>query len=87
MFSAHIVTWIKNDWSHRPSSSPRPIVSKVASSVSIMEVDISVEPCTIPAALAITLWETSKTAITILNVLERMRMAQAVLNIHLKKIQ
>ena len=39
------------------------------------------------AALAITLWDISNTAMTILNVLERMRMAAAVLNIHLKKIQ
>ena len=63
------------------------MVSRLASSVSIMEKEMSVEPCTIPAALAITLWDTSNTAITILNVLDRMRMAAAVLKIHLKKIQ
>ena len=51
------------------------MVSRLASSVSIMEEEMSVEPCTIPAALAITLWDTSNTAITILNVLDRMRMA------------
>ena len=49
--------------------------------------EMSVEPCTIPAALAITPWDTSNTAMTILNVLDRMRMAAAVLKIHLKKIQ
>ena len=49
--------------------------------------EISVEPWITPAELAITLCDTSKIALTILNVLERIRMAAAVLKIHLKKIQ
>ena len=48
---------------------------------------MSVELCTSPAAREITLCDTSNTAITILNVLDRMRIAAAVLKIHLKKIQ
>ena len=34
-----------------------------------------------------TLWDTSNTAMTILKVLDKIKMAQAVLKIHLKKIQ
>ena len=55
--------------------------------LSSMDALMSVEPRTSPAALAITLWDISNTAMTILNMLERMRMAAAVLKIHLKKIQ
>ena len=52
-----------------------------------MASEMSVEPCTIPAARAMTLWDTSNTAMTMLKVLDKIKMAQAVLNIHLKKIQ
>ena len=78
---------MRNDWSHRPSRGPTSIASKVASRLSSMDALMSVEPRTSPAALAITLWDISNTAMTILNVLERMRIAAAVLKIHLKKIQ
>ena len=63
------------------------LVSSVASKSASMASEMSVEPCTIPAARAMTLWDTSNTAMTILKVLDKIKMAQAVLNIHLKKIQ
>ena len=83
IFSAHMVTPIMEDWSHSPNSGPKSIPSSVVSSwVSISGV-MSVEPWMSPADCAITLWDTSNTAITILNVFDRIRMAQDVLNIHL----
>ena len=58
---------------------PSSVVSRFAS----ISAEMSVEPRTSPDALAITLCDTSNTAMTILKVLERIRMAMAVLNIHL----
>ena len=78
---------IKIDWSHRPKREPSPIVSSVASKSASISGEMSVEPWITPAELAITLCDTSKIALTILNVLERIRMATAVLKIHLKNIQ
>ena len=87
MFSAHMVTWISSDCMKRPSSDPIPIVSRVASRLSSIVGVMSVDPCMTPPARAITLWDTSNTALTMLNVLDSTKMAQAVLKIHLKKIQ
>ena len=82
-----MVSCTTKDWSHSPSSGPRSIPSSAASRSASISGETSVEPWISPADCATTRWATSNTAITILNVLDRMRMAQAVLNIHLKKIQ
>lgn len=83
MPSAHMVTPMIEDWSHRPKSGPKSIPSRVVSSSVIISGVMSVEPWIRPPAWAITVCDTSKTAITMLKVFERMKMAQAVLNIHL----
>lgn len=83
MPSAHIVTPIMEDWSHKPRSGPKSIPSRVVSSSVIISGVMSVEPWMSPPAWAMTLCDTSNTALTILKVLERMRMAQAVLKTHL----
>ena len=57
--------------------------SSVASRSASISAEIAVEPWTSPDALAMTLWLTSNTAMTMLKVLDKMRMAMAVLNIHL----
>ena len=71
------------DWSHSPKSGPSSIPSSVVSSSASISGVTSVEPWIRPPAWAITLWDTSNTAMTILNVLDRIRMAQDVLNTHL----
>ena len=81
-----IVRPMSRDCMNSPSRGPSSIVSSVVSSVASISGVMSVEPWMIPADRAITLWDTSNTAFTRLNVLERMRMAAAVLNIHLKNI-
>ena len=78
-----MVTPIMEDWSHRPRSGPKSMPSSVVSSSASISGVMSVEPWMSPAASAITLCDTSNTAMTISKVLERMRMAQAVLNTHL----
>lgn len=83
MFSASIHTWMRMDCMNSPSREPSPMPSSVVSRFVSISAEMSVEPWTSPDALAITLWLTSNTAMTILNVLERIRMAMAVLNIHL----
>ena len=83
MPSAHMVTPIMEDWSHKPRSGPKSIPSRVVSSSVIISGVMSVEPWMSPPAWAITVCDTSKTAITISKVFERMKIAQAVLNIHL----
>ena len=83
MFSASMVNLMRNDCRNRPSREPSSIVSRVISRSASISGVMSVAPVTMPAALAITLWDTSKTAMTILNVLDRIRMAQVVLNTHL----
>ena len=83
ILSANIHTWIKMDCINRPRSSPTPIPSKVVSRSASISAEISVEPWIRPDALEITLCDTSNTAITILKVLDRIRIAIAVLNIHL----
>ena len=83
MPSTHMVTPMIEDWSHRPKSGPKSIPSRVVSSSASISGVMSVEPWMSPPAWAITDCDTSNTAITILKVLDRIRMAQAVLNIHL----
>ena len=78
-----MVSLMTKDCRNSPSRGPSSIASRLASSVSSISGVTSVLPPIMPAELAITLWETSKTAMTILKVLERMRMAQVVLNTHL----
>ena len=87
ILSAFMVKPIKMVCMNRPTSGPRSMPSSVVSSVSSISGVTSVLPWITPADRAMTLWDTSNTAFTILKVLERIRMAQAVLKIHLKKIQ
>ena len=85
ILSAFMVSPMSIVCMNSPNREPSSIVSKVASSVASISGVMSVEPWITPAERAITLCDTSNTAFTMLNVLERMRMAAAVLNIHLKK--
>ena len=78
--SPRTIMYNENDGQH-------PSLNTFYQLVTMFDISVSgvmlVAPVTMPAALAITLWDTSKTAMTILNVLDRIRMAQVVLNTHL----
>ena len=85
MVSAHMVRPINRDWNHSPNSGPKSISMSLGSKSAIAE-EMSMEasaPMT-PEAWATMPWARSNTPITIFQVLVTMRMAQAVLNIHLK---
>ena len=76
MVSAHMVRPINRDWNYSPNSGPK---SAIAEEISI---DASA-PMTLEAWATMP-WARSNTPITIFQVLVTMKMAQAVLNIHLK---
>ena len=87
IYSAHMVMPIKSDWNHRPNKGPSSISIRRGSKSPIteeMSMDASA-PMT-PDACATTLCAISNTPITMDQVLVTMRMAAALLNIHLKII-
>ena len=83
MPSACMVSPMTEDWSHSPRSGPKSIPSSVAWRLLNISGETAVEPRISPAEREITVCETSKTAMTMLNVLESISTAHAVLNIHL----
>ena len=83
MPSACMVSPMTEDWSHSPKREPKSIPSSVVWRLFSISGETAVEPRISPAEREITFCDTSKTAITILNVLESISTAHAVLNIHL----
>lgn len=86
MESAHMVMPTNRLWNHKPNSGPRSIsMSRVSRSAVTLEMSMLAFPATTPDALFTTLWATSKTPMTMLQVFVTIRTAPGGLEYPLEK--
>ena len=86
MATAHAVMPTNRLWNHSPNKGPKSISISRSSSPSVMDETSTVaSETTTPAACPTTCCAASNTPMTIVQVFVTMRIAQALLNIHLKK--